>query len=112
MVKFFARWRKKKDYVLRTKPLSHDEIRQFENLWVEGVIPIDLDVFSDNTLEGVLDIMSDRLVGDELLMDISYEVVGHRQNELHLRVSGNAQMCLESEDDQSEGSGRQFERGD
>ena len=56
---------------------------------VEGYITVDLSEAVDNDLEGLLDIISNRLVGHGLLQDISYEVAGaSEEGELILKVSG------------------------
>lgn len=72
--------------------------------WLSEVVTIDLDVFIDNDLEGVLDALGEQLVeGGEILEQISYEVVANRGNSLCVRVSGDASTLLgmheEEEDD-------------
>lgn len=70
-------------------------MKKAKGRWVEGVVPIDLSDFINCDLEGILDIMSERLTGSGLLSDISYEVVGHRKDELHIKVAGSAELILD-----------------
>lgn len=58
--------------------------------WVKGVIAVDLSSLIDSDLESFLDLISVKLVGNELLMDARYRVVGHDGNTLHLAVEGDA----------------------
>ena len=76
-----------------TKPLTiekiYDEIDD-ENTYIEDNICIDLHTIIDNDLEGFLDIISEKLVGSPLLMDVSYSVVGTTEDgDIILKVSGD-----------------------
>lgn len=75
------------------KPLSMREVVVMSNAdkhgYIGGVIRMDLSDFIDNDLEGVLDIMSERLTACGLLSDIEYTVVGHEDNELLVMVRGS-----------------------
>jgi hypothetical protein len=84
-------------YTLLTQPLTSKDCDA--KGWVRGVIPLDLSDLIDNDLEGVLDLMSERLTGGPLLSDISYRVRGHDGNTLHIEVEGDAGMAFDREDD-------------
>ena len=83
----------KKDYEVLEKPLTKKQMKKQiadgTNSYVSGVVAVDLSDFIDNDLEGVLDLLSDRLTGSPLLSDINYEVVGHEGSTLHVRVNGD-----------------------
>jgi len=63
---------------------------------VRGVIEMDLEGMIDNTLEDVLDLMSEILVGNSLLQDITFKIVGFKgPTMLHIEVSGNPVLAFE-----------------
>lgn len=93
-------------YELLNAPLSMDEMRRQADAgpdarpadermrhephgYAVGVVTVDLSDFIDNDLEGILDLLSERLTGGPLLMDIAYKVVGHDGDALHIEVSGD-----------------------
>lgn len=82
-----------------SKPLSKRQLRlrQDENGYVTDVVRVDLDDVIVRDREGFLDLLSTRLTGDELLMDIEYNVVGHDGDTLFIRVSGNVSGILDNE---------------
>ncbi len=86
---------------LRFALKSADEIlaARDENNYVEGFIQIHVSDLIDNDYETFLDIISENLVGSDLLMDVNYEVVAlagkEYPNELILKVSGDASTILE-----------------
>lgn len=89
----------KANYRVLTAPLTAKD--KATNGWVKGVVAIDLSDFIDSGgLEGTLDLLSERLIGNECLMDIHYRVVGHEGNTLHVEVEGDASEAL-TEDDES-----------
>lgn len=78
--------------VVLEKPLTLSQIREQmdEDGWIEGVISMDIGEFTDHDLEGVLDIMSERLCDSPCLSDINYDIVGHDgKNTLYVKVSGD-----------------------
>lgn len=88
-------------------------IKRFENIneninekldenYIEGVVNIDLDDIISVDLEGFLDILSKRLTGSPLLMDISYEVVGNDGNTLKIKVTGDNSMIDEKNEDEED----------
>lgn len=97
-------------YELLDAPLPMDEIRRQadgpadERMRHEphgyaiGVVTVDLSDFIDNDLEGILDLLSERLTGGSSLMDIAYKVVGHDGDALHIEVSGDVSMILDQDD--------------
>lgn len=86
--------------VLITEPMTIQQLKAeaTEDGWIEGVIPVDLSTFTDNDLESLLDILSEQLTGSPLLSQISYHVVGHEGNTLHIRVEGDISLILDCED--------------
>ena len=76
---------------------TEEEIKEKvdENNFIEGIINIDLSKAIDNDLEEFLDFISIELVGSDLLMDVSYEVVGAIDGEIMLKVSGDCSMVIE-----------------
>ena len=68
-----------------------------KNNYVEGYVQIHISEMIDNDHEAFLDAISEKLVGSDLLMDVSYDVVGlaDEPNELILKVSGDVSTILE-----------------
>lgn len=67
--------------------------------YVEGYVMVHISDLIDNNLEGFLDIISEKLVGSDLLMDINYEIVGYREsNTLILKVSGDVSNIIDKEE--------------
>jgi hypothetical protein len=69
-----------------------------EGCYITGVVAVDLDELVDNDLEGLLDILGERLVEHGLLLsDISYRVAGVQDAEtLLVEVKGDIGMILDS----------------
>lgn len=68
---------------------------------VEGEVSISLDelVADDDSWSNLMDLASERLVGSDLLMDISINPVKvNDDGSIVFRVSGDAQMVVESDD--------------
>lgn len=84
-----------KSYNLLKKPLSHEQQKKAKGCHVCGVIEIELTEIIDLDREALTDLLSTRLIGGVLLMDISYKIAGHNKDTLHMEVSGNAQGSLE-----------------
>jgi hypothetical protein len=79
------------------KPLTARQIRKGldEEGYITGVVEIDLEEILSLDADGWLDLLSKKLVGDDLLMDISYRVVGHRRpSGIHIEVIGNPSESL------------------
>ena len=74
--------------------------------WVAGVVAVSLSDVVDLDEEGFLDLLSEKLTGGPLLMDIGWSVVGHRKNTLHLEVKGDASACFRHEGDAAEAGGK------
>lgn len=93
----------KKKYTVLRKPLTERQIVQaIKNSvpvdgYISAVIAVDVSEIVDaGGLEGFLDLISNRLTGSDLLMDADYDVVGHKGDELHFRVSGDASGIVET----------------
>lgn len=81
------------------KPASIDQIIKFkdDDNYITGLVRVYLAEIIDNDLEGFLDLISEKLTGSTLLMDIEYRVVGHESaNDLILlEVSGDVSSILD-----------------
>lgn len=81
-------------YTLLRKPLTLAAVLKrrgkSRGTYVSGVVAVSLEEVVESNQEGFNDVLSERLVGDDVLMDIGYEVVGHRGNTLHIKVTGDA----------------------
>jgi len=90
--------------------LPNDKIVQLDT---EGRITVDVHVeleqFIGNDREGVLDVLSEAATGTELLGDISYKVVGHEGDTLHIEVSGDIELVDAEEVDHDELPEQEFE---
>ncbi len=84
-------------YALMHRPYSRELVRaQYDVInEIGGVVEVELDEITRHTVEGFLDLLSERLIGNGLLQDIGYKVVGHDGNWLHLDVSGDPSAAIE-----------------
>jgi len=83
--------------VLR-KPLSMTAMKKLakkNNGWIYGVVLVYLSEVMRLDLDGLLDLISNRLTGTDILMQASYEIVGHTQDTILLFVEGDASAILE-----------------
>lgn len=60
------------------EPYKPEELKKLadENGYVEGNVVVPLSNIIDNDLEGFLDLLGEKLVENDCLMDISYKPVG------------------------------------
>jgi hypothetical protein len=74
------------------EPLSRAEMaaKVRHDEYVSGVVAIDIGDIIELDLEGVLDELSLRLTGTELLTDITHKIVGHDGDTLWIEVTGGA----------------------
>jgi len=86
--------------ILLSKPLTLEQLKEQadEDNYVSGVVLVDLSDAIDNDLEGWLDLLSEKLTGSPLLMDINYRVVGQRDNELKIEVTGDVSGIIDCEE--------------
>lgn len=88
-------------YELRHDVMTRAEIKEKSaDNYINEVIPVSLHDLIDNDLEGILDIMSEQLLGLQgVLSDISYEVVGSgMSDDIHIRVEGYAELFDEMDE--------------
>lgn len=90
--------------IIRT-PLTKAEITkrlEEDTTYITGVVPVDLSDIIDNDLEGLLDIVSEKLIGSICLMDINYKCIGVENDGLTLlmEVSGDASDVLDEYDEE------------
>jgi len=88
------------EVILLSKPLTLEQLKEQadEDNYVSGVVLVDLSDAIDNDLEGWLDLLSEKLTGSPLLMDINYRVVGQRDNELKIEVTGDVSGIIDCEE--------------
>ena len=80
-----------------TRPYREEDIRA--NLdkegHISGNVPVSLADVISRDLEGFIDLVSEKLVGSDLLMDVSYEVVGvNQESGIVIKVSGDPSAHL------------------
>mgnify|MGYP000217942243 CR=1 FL=1 len=83
-------------YLLREEPMTLAEIKaKSASNFVEEVIPVPIQTLLDNGFVDNMDIWEHQLLGDQgILTDVEYTVVGcGMDNEVHLKVSGYAELC-------------------
>lgn len=88
-----------KEYLYGPLPEEVISANTDENGYIEGVIKINLTntIYSD--FEQFLDTISEALVGNDLLMDTSYEIIGlcpEEKNTFFILIRGDATSVLES----------------
>lgn len=91
--------------VVMQKPYTMEQMKEAfrgeNDGYITGVVAVDLSDVIDNDLEGFLDLISYKMTGTELLMDITYNVVGHEEDMLFIRVRGDVSNIVDCEDDDS-----------
>lgn len=83
------------------QPLTHREIQERwdEDGYVEGIVKVETNALCHNTFEDILDLLSERMVGSSLLMDIEFKVVGCTGvGILLVKVSGDASEVVRGEE--------------
>jgi len=89
------------------RPMTRDEILEAkdENGYVTGVVRLDInDIFNTGHIDQFCDLLSNALIGDDLLMDIAYQVVGAEEGDVLVEVTGDVRESLKIADDSDEGS--------
>lgn len=85
------------------RALTHDEVRGAldDDGYVSGVVRVTLhDIIESNGIDVFCDVLSNALIGDELLMDIGYTVVGNDGNTLLIEVVGDPSESLGCDGDE------------
>ena len=79
------------------RPLSLEEMKGMcdERYFIEGIVEVDVADLIDNDLEAYLDILSEKLTGTSLLMDIESYIVGCDDETLLICVSGDASGAID-----------------
>lgn len=88
-----------KDYLYGPLPEEIISANTDENGYIEGTIKLNLSNIIHSDFEQFLDTLSEALVKNDLLMDISYEVIGlcpEEKNTFYILVRGDATTVLES----------------
>lgn len=88
-------------------PLTKEAVCRYkdDNNYIRGIVKVELSDMIENDLEGFLDLISEKLTGSPLLMDIGYEPVSVSEEELYLLVSGDvSEICDEEQDNGEDGN--------
>lgn len=85
------------------RPMTVDEAKAVADKdgFVSAIVRLDLnDAIACGGIDGFCDILSNKLIGDDLLMDISYAVVGcdKETGEILVKVDGDITASLGIED--------------
>ena len=86
-------------YKLQEKPLTKAQLKDLADPSGRAddiVVPIDLSDVIDNDLEGFNDLICEA-VGSQLMQSISWHVVGHDDNTLHIEVHGDVSLDIEED---------------
>lgn len=87
-----------REFTVINEPLT--EAAMDADGWVKGVVSLDAGFLIAHDTEAVLDKLSELLVGDDLLMDISYKVLGvdpENEDHLYIEVRGDAYVSFDRE---------------
>lgn len=89
-------------------PLKKEAVRRYkdDNNFIRGIVKVKLSDMIGNDLDGFLDLISEKLTGSPLLMDIGYEPVSVFEEGLYLLVSGDVSGILDEEQN-NEGDGNE-----
>lgn len=89
-------------------PLTKEAVCRYkdDNNYIRGIVKVELSDLIENDLDGFLDLISEKLTGSPLLMDIGYEPVSVFEEELYLLVSGDVSGILDEEQN-NEGDGNE-----
>lgn len=70
-----------------------------KNNYVTGYIRLHVSDIIDNDLEGFIDVISEKLIGSDILMDVNYDIIAMEDaNSFIVRVSGDVSAVLEMEE--------------
>jgi hypothetical protein len=81
---------------VREKPYTVEEMLNIKDefSFIKGIVRMDITDIADDGFETFLDNLSEKLTGTDILMDISYRVVGHERNSVLIEVIGDASEIL------------------
>lgn len=88
-------------------PLTKEAVCRYkdDNNYIRGIVKVELSDMIENDLDGFLDLISEKLTGSPLLMDIGYEPVSVSEEGLYLLVSGDvSEICDEEQDNGEDGN--------
>ncbi|MDR6218868.1 glyoxalase superfamily protein [Deinococcus soli (ex Cha et al. 2016)] len=90
------------DVTVLDRPYTTEQLRALRaehDGYVSGVIALDIDSIAGTDYERFLDLISSELTGTDLLMDVSYTVVGTRGETILLEVRGDPDTILGPDDE-------------
>jgi hypothetical protein len=80
------------------KPYTKEQIKELtkDNLWISGIVRMDVSDLIDLDFEGFLDLCSEKLTDADLLMEVDYKIVGFNEEkqELFMKIEGNPEEIL------------------
>lgn len=88
-------------------PVTKEAVCRYkdDNNYIRGIVKVELSDMIENDLDGFLDLISEKLTGSPLLMDIGYEPVSVSEEGLYLLVSGDvSEICDEEQDNGEDGN--------
>lgn len=88
-------------------PVTKETVCRYkdDNNYIRGIVKVELSDMIENDLDGFLDLISEKLTGSPLLMDIGYEPVSVSEEGLYLLVSGDvSEICDEEQDNGEDGN--------
>lgn len=88
-------------------PLTKEAVCRYkdDNNYIRGIVKVELSDMIGNDLDVFLDLISEKLTGSPLLMDIGYEPVSVFEEGLYLLVSGDvSEICDEEQDNGEDGN--------
>lgn len=88
-----------KEYLYGPLPEEVISANTDENGYIEGIIKLNLSDIIHSDFEQFLDTISEALVGNDLLMDTSYEIIGlcpEEKNTFYILIRGDATSVLGS----------------
>ncbi len=85
-----------KKYPLLTKPLTREQIvGQLDDCGdVKATVAVELSEIIDNDIEGLMDILEERMLSTGILSNISYEAIGVSDDGYNIHINVCAQVEL------------------
>lgn len=92
--------------VVMQKPYTMEQMKEAfrgeNDGYITGVVAVDLSDIIDTDLEGFLDLISYKMTDTDLLMDITYNVVGNEEDMLFIKVRGDVSNIVDSEEEEED----------
>lgn len=83
---------------VRTSPMTESEMKKVilsDDPYIKENVYIEMNDLINNDFEQLMDLMSSKITGTELLMDINYRIVGlHDEYTMIVEVTGDISECV------------------